>query len=262
MNNQDLLAAIGHVPEEYLPELEASPVRRLPKRFGLIAATVALLLTACAAPVIARSFDKVESAERSDTGNGCEVYVMVGGSRQWKYDGFRSHDAEVQVSTNPDAPQFLETQYFPTKLLDYCTPEECTISDTSLFMELSMKVPRYGKIYGIQYQQHVIPGDGTVTVPYILGDTRFMEQENRTYADVEALIFCGDITYKNIPREEPMTTDTVLAMIYSQVIFWSDGNYLYCLRIPLTYNLPVTEVEGIVTSLAAVEDISRYISAE
>lgn len=260
MNNHELFSIIGSVEDAYLLELEQPQRRCLPRHFGLIAALITLLLTACAAPVITRSFDKVESAERSGTGNGCEVYVMVNGSRQWKYDGFRSSDAEVQVTAEPDAPKNLDTQYFPVQLLEYCTPEQCNITDTSLFMELSMKVPRYGKIYGIQYQQHVIPEDGNVIVPYILEDTVFMEQESRVYADVEALVFCGDITYENIPRGEPMTIDTVFGMIYSQIIFWSDGYYLYCLRIPLTYNLPVTEVEGIVTSLTAVEDITQYLT--
>lgn len=257
MEHYDLLTAIGHVPEEYLLELEAPGVRRLPGRFGLIAATIALLLTACAAPVIARSFDKVRSAARSDTGRGCEIYVMINGSRQWKYDGFRSYDAEVQVSVDADAPQTIQEQYFPQALLNFCTPQDCQITDTGITATFSMKVPRYGTIYDIRYEQHTIPADGKVTVPGILGYS-YLEQTSRTFGTVEALVFHGDMTYPlnaDYERGDPES-----GRIYTQILFWSDGRYLYCLKLPITYNLPVTEVEGIVTSLTPVEDISQLLS--
>lgn len=258
MDRYDLLAAIGHVPEEYLPEPEAPGVRRLPRRFGLIAATVALLLTACAAPVIIRSFDKVESAERSNTGNGCEVYVMVGGSRQWKYDGFRSYDAEIQVSVDADAPETIETHYFPQQLLNFCTPQDCQVTETGIAATFSMKVPRYGTVYDIRYEQHTVPSDGKVNVPKILGYS-YLEQTSRTFGSVEALVFHGDMSYPL--SEDHQRGDPESGLIYTQILFWSDGHYLYCLKLPITYNLPVTEVEGIVTSLTAVEDITQYLAS-
>ena len=102
-----------------------------------------------------------------------------------------------------------------------------------------MKVPKHGKIYGIQYEQHVIPDDGNVTVPKILGAS-YLEQESRTYGEVQARIFHGDVSYPQKPSGKQAKGDPTVGMIYTQIIFWSDGNYLYCLKLPLTYNLPVT----------------------
>ena len=259
MKEYDLFKAIGSASDTYLMEIEEPKVRPLPRRFGFIAAVLALLLTACAAPVIAGSFDKVQSAVRSDTGRGCEIYVMINGSRQWKYDGFRSYDAEVQVSVDTDAPQTIQEQYFPQGLLTFCTPQDCQITDTGITATFSMVVPRYGTIYDIRYEQHTIPADGKVTVPGILGYS-YLEQTSRTFGTVEALVFHGDMTYPlnaDYERGDPES-----GRIYSQILFWSDGQYLYCLKLPLSYNLPVTEVEGIITSLAAVEDITQYFARE
>jgi len=51
MNEQTLFTAIGGADDAYLLELEQPKLRRLPRHFGLIAAMLTLLLTACAAPV-------------------------------------------------------------------------------------------------------------------------------------------------------------------------------------------------------------------
>jgi len=260
MDDHILFSAIGNVDDTYLAELESTPNRHIPRRFGLVAALIALLLTACAAPVILQQFDRIRTAVRSDTGHGCEIYVMVSGSRKWKYAGFRSYDAQIQITPNPDAPGKLETHYLPVELLNYCTPAECEITDTSISMNFSMKVPRYGEIFGIRYQQYVIPEDGNVTVPKILGYS-YLEQDSRTYGNVNALIFHGDVTYPKQKGDARLTSDISAGSIYTQIIFWSDGNYLYCLKLPLTYNLPITAVEKIVTSLTAVEDVSSYITA-
>lgn len=260
MDNQELFSTIGNVDDVYLLELEQPKLRRLPNHFGLIAALIALLLTACSAPVIVRSFDKIQTAHRSDTGRGCEVYVMVGGSRQWKYEGFRSYDAEVQVVVEQDAPKNLDTQYFPVRLMDFCTPEKWEVTENAIFVDFSMNVPKDGKIYGIQYRQYTLPSDGAVTVPGILG-AFFLEQDTRNYGNAEAVIFHGGINYPKTPDSTREKPGNLSGNIYSQIIFWSDGYYLYCLKLPLTYNLPVTEVEGIVTSLTAVEDISQYLTS-
>ena len=68
MDELDIFAAIGGVDEKLLTEAP----RRLPRRWGLIAAVLALaVLTACAAPVVIRSFTAVSgaggSADRSTT---------------------------------------------------------------------------------------------------------------------------------------------------------------------------------------------------
>jgi len=261
MNEYTLFSAIGAADDAFLQELEV-PRRRIPRNFGLVAAILALMLTACAAPVIIRSFDnKVQSLQRSDTGEGSHVYVQVNGSKCWIYDGFYSHDAQVQVAAEPDAPETLEIQYFPSALLDYCTPEEVSVTDNSIIMELSTKVPRYGKIYGVLYQQHTIPEDGYVTVPNVLDDMLYQETENRKYGDIDAMIYEGRSSYSRVRKGEPVTPDSASGVVNTQIIFWSDGYYLYSLKLPITYNLPVTEVEKIVASLTQVEDITSYLSA-
>ena len=66
MNEQTLFTAIGTVDDAYLLELDQPKVRRLPRHFGLIAAMLALLLTACAAPAILQHFDALFAAGIGD----------------------------------------------------------------------------------------------------------------------------------------------------------------------------------------------------
>lgn len=260
MTNHDLYRAIGEVDDVYLLECETRPVRRVSRRFGLIAAVVALMLTACAAPVIIQTFDKVQSGNRSENGYDYVIYEYDNGSKTPSAIYYRSSDAEIEVSVNEDAPEKMETQYIPLQLLEYCDLEDYEQTDTSLSLTLSTSVPQIGRTSCVQYRQYVLSESGTVTVPNILGYMEW-EKSTKTYGDVTALEFAGLASYmETVDGERIHFEGNPLPTMTVKIIFWSDGNYLYCLKFPITYKLTNSVVEGIVTSLTAVEDISEYLT--
>lgn len=260
MNEHDLFAAVGGTEDRFLAELEESRLRRLPRHFGLIAAMLALLLTACAAPVVIRSFDKVTGGDRAETGSGFQITEYSSGSRKSVKSYFVPSGVELEVTVDPEAPQEIEEHFLPLKFLEYCQVESYTDTENEFSLSLSMKVPRYGRAYGIFYRQYVLPEDGHVHLQDIL-DSKGWERSFQTYGDVNALEFEGHGSYEDSDGGRLLYDGNHVARIYTKQIFWSDGFYLYCLKIPVTYPLTTDKVEEIVTSLTAVEDITEYLPA-
>lgn len=260
MNAQTLFTAIGTVDDIYLLDLEHSNVRRLPKRFGLIAAMLVLLLTACASPAIVQHFDVLRS------GGILNNEYTVTWDKLWKnpddyfingnYLILHPNTVVLDVTPAADAPETLAQPCIPLALLDYAAIETGELTETALSLELSATVPQYGHIRGILYRQQVIPKDSAAEITNFV-DPGLMKENMTVYGSVSALEIDGRISYPYIDTtpEKPVFT----GHIRTKHIFWSDGHYLYALKIPITYNLPVTAVEGIVTSLAPVEDISEYL---
>lgn len=260
MNEYDIFAAIGGVEDTFLAELEESRIRRLPRHSGLIAAMLALLLTACAAPVVIRSFDKVTGGSRAETGSGFQIVEYSSGSRKPTKSYFVPSGVELEVTVAPEAPQKIEEHFLPLKILEYCEVESYTDAQTEFSLSLSMKVPRFGRAYGIFYRQYVLPADGHVQLQDIL-DSREWERSFQTYGDINALEFEGNGRYEDSDGSTLLYDGNHVARIYTKQIFWSDGFYLYCLKIPVTYPLTIEKVEEIVTSLTVVEDIAEYLPA-
>lgn len=259
MDNQELFSAIGNVDDLYLLELEQPKLRRLPKHFGLIAAMIALLLTACAAPAIAQHFDALQSGgivnneftvTWDELWENPESHVANG-----DYIVLHPNTIALDVAVSENAPETLSQLYLPLSLLDHAAIETGAHTETSLSLELSIKVPRYGKVRGVLYQQHVLPKDGHIELNNFV-DSGIMKENMKTYGNISVLEIEGNTCYPLLdsPRMQ--------SAFYTKHIFWSDGNYLFCLKLPVTYYLPVTEVEGIVTSLTAVEDITQYLTTE
>lgn len=263
MNEHDLFTAIAGAEDDFLLELEQPQVRRLPKHFALIAAMLALILTACAAPVVIRSFDKVQDGAPADNGEGYRfhVYTTQKGVTT-ESTVFIPSDVDLEVSVDPDAPAVIETHYLPLKLLDYCDIESYTDTEKEFSLGLSMKVPRYGRAYGLFYRQYALPEDGNIILPDIFGvDTHEKEKSFQTYGEVTVLEFSGNSHYEDADGSTLLYDGNKVANGYIKHIFWSDGFYLYCLKIPIAYPLNITKVEDIVTSLSAVEDIGEYVDA-
>lgn len=253
MKEQDLFSAIGGVEDRFLEELEQPAVSRLPRHFGLIAAILALLLTACAAPAIIRNFRavKVGSIVESDQDLVWEEIWSDSQGHVLKVDTDRfstSKTVSLEVAVSPDAPQTIETRYIPLKLLDYCTIEDVIDEETIFSLALSMNLPKAGRSSGILFQQHVLTEDGSMKIEGVL-DRGLWETESKTYGDISVLEISGDVFYSG-------SKDS--SLVYTKHLFWSDGYYLYCLKIPITYPLNITKVEEILTSLTAVEDITEY----
>lgn len=259
MNEQTLFTAIGTVDDTYLLELDQPKVRRLPRHFGLIAAMLALLLTACAAPAILQHFDALQSGsilQNENTVTWDELWEdpdahFVEGN----YIILQPNTVALNVTVAENAPEALDQPCLPLDLLDYVSILNGTLTETSLCLEFTGKIPQHGQIRGIFYQQHVLPEDGHIEVENFV-DAGIMSENMKTYGDISALEIEGRICYPLLdnPREQPA--------VYTKHIFWSDGHYLYALKLPISFYLPITAVEDIITSLTPVEDISQYLPAE
>lgn len=263
MDECSLFAAIGGVDETYLQELEHPQTRRLSRHFGLIAAVLALLLTACAAPVILRHFDALKDGGIQSTQQDVKWNDLFENPEQhispYKSDTFTFSDTVIlRVNRAEDAPQTITQHYLPESLLDYTTLESINSTDAVLSLELSAKVPKYGRVYGLLYQQRIIPEGGRVEVPGIL-EPGFWEETFTTYGDISAMEITGDTTYEDENGNIILEEGGRLPRIFTKHVFWSDGHYLFCLKIPITYGIPITALEEIVTSLTPVDDISEYL---
>ena len=271
MDERSLFAAIGGVDEIYLQELEHPKIHRLPRHFGLIAAVLALLLTACAAPAVMRTFDKLQTGKVADNGQGYrgsyfQFIPGEGWSEEMAY--FIPSDVELEISVDPEAPGRIETRYLPTELLAHCRVEACTDTDTEFSLSLSMEAPGNARAYGIYYRQYALPEDGRMVIPDVFGSElrrmALLEEQTelqpsfRTYGDISALEYSGEFEYENADGDTICYNNRV-AKFHTKYLFWSDGFYLYCMKLPVIYPLRITEVERIVTGLTAAEDISAYL---
>lgn len=261
MTNQDLYRAIGEAEDSYLLECEQSAGRRVPRRFGIIAAVVALMLTACAAPVIVQTYDKIRTGEQTITEPDYVIYVYENGSKKPTYIYYRSTDAEVEVSVNEDAPEKIETLYIPEKLLEYAVPEFYEQTDTAFTLTLSAPIPSLGRIACVQYRQYALNEDGGVKVPEILGIMK-CEKTTKTYGKVTVLEFFYRGPYERTAEGEMVMSVEVLPVLTEKVLFWSDGDYLYCLKFPQVNRFTTSAVEEVVNSLTPVDDLSQYLTAE
>lgn len=278
MNEETLFEAIGAVEYRFLKDLEQTPIRRLPKHFGLIAALIALLLTACAAPVVVRNLSALKGGSIVASENDLNIekvmldkygkVIMSSGPSTVSTSGTVS----LNVEPAGDLPESIETHYLPLKLLEHCQVESWSVTDTLLSLELSMdttgsvrdtraNVLVYRqplRAYGLVYQQQLLPQDGKVVSKGVLG-TGLWDQHSVTYGDLSTVEFTGKWTADMLDLEAG-------EMIHGRInvnirhIFWSDGIYLYGLRLvgvpPLGSSVTVQEI---LDSLTAVEDLSQYL---
>lgn len=269
MDEHSLFAAIGGVDDVSLRELEQPKIRRLPRRFGLIAAMLALLLTACAAPVVMRTFDKIQAGAVADNGQGYNgSYYLFTPGEGWSEEVpyFIPSDVELEIAVDSAAPDSIETRYLPLELMAHCQVEAYTDTDSEFSLSLSMKAPGNQRAHGIYYRQYALPENGHMVIPDIFGSEllsqRFygteLQQSFQTYGDIAALEFNGEVEYED-SEGNLICYDNRVARFHTKYLFWSDGLYLYCMKIPVIYPLRITDVEQIVTSLTPVGDISEYL---
>lgn len=256
MNEETLFEAIGAVENRFLEELEEPTVRHLPKHFGLIAALIALLLTACAAPVVIRSFDKVIDGSPAETGPGFQVYVYENGGLTETY--FRPSGFDLEVNVSPDAPETIMDHYLPLAFLEHSQIESYSNTEQEFSLSLSMRVPRYGRIYGITYFQRVLPKDGIVYLEGVLDHPEW-EQALRTFGETKVLELSGKSSYTDQEGNTILYNGNWIALITTKQLYWSDGHYLFGLHYPVTFPLSDADTEPIINSLTVVEDLSQYL---
>lgn len=266
MKEQELFAAIGGVEVRFLEEVEQPKVRRLPKYFGLIAALVALLLTACAAPVVVRNFAAVKNGSivESERDMVMEKIWKDKGENPVAHIGpdvyYTSGQVSLAVETSPDAPETIEECYLPVKLLEYCNVENWSIDDTVLSVELSMDTTKNRRVYSIFYQQQTLPEEGLAAMDGVLGNGFWQERES-VFGEITAMEFYGRGAIRCVDLKtgkELHGRNTLNESI--RHVFWSDGMYLYGMRLISLWPLNGTaSVEDILDSLTAVDDLDQYL---
>ena len=277
MKEYQLFEAIGGVEDRFLQELEESSVRHLPRRFGLVAALIALMLTACAAPVVVRNLSALKEASIVRTEEDIDLEQLHkeqhGGSVEFLGPSvlYMSEKVAMEVETAEELPQTMETYYLPVKLLEACRVENWSVDDTVLRVELSMETTSLRdlrpnvyvyrqpmQVYGLVYQQQLLPEDGRVESEGVLG-IGMWDQRETAYGEISAVEFDGKWT---VDAQDLETGELIRGRINSRIrhIFWSDGVYLYGLRLvsvpPLNTELKMQDILG---SMTAVEDLSQYL---
>lgn len=268
MTEQDLFAAIGQAEDRFLPEFREERCRRLPRHFGLIAAVLALIFTACAAPVVIRSFDKLQNgrvvaSEHDKIWAYYTVYTKDGTILKEKETTlYESGDLEIQVEAAEDAPKTIEQYRLPMKLFDLYEAVDYSLEDGLLRVEFQGTAPQNEILIGIEYRQYALPADGTITVEDFFSPGP-MEETVKTYADITVLQYSGyaesvDPSYFSGQESAQRTYHTVTA----RYLFWSEGMYLYCLKLPKVYPLiNDSDFEEILLSLAEAENLSACLPA-
>lgn len=256
MNEETLFEAIGDVENRFLEEFEEVPVRHLPKHFGLIAAMIALLLTACAAPIVIRSFDKVIRGNRSETGFGYFVRTYENGVLTETH--FLPSGLDLEVKVSPDAPEKIMEHYLPLAFLEHSQIESYSDTDQEFSLSLSMKIPRYGRVYGITYFQRILPKDGLVYLEDVMDHDEW-RQTMRTFGETKVMEISGHDAYTDADGNTICYNGNWIARITTKQLYWSDGHYLFGLHYPVTYPLSDADTEPIINSLTAVDDLSQYL---
>lgn len=269
MREQDLFTAIGGTEDAFLMELDEPPsLKRFPKQFGLIAAIFVLLLTACAAPVVIRSFDKLRQGSIVESEQDIRIPRVISsdGTVVEADTLYVSRTVSLEVDVDEDAPETIQSRYIPAALLERCTVEACTDSESLFSLELSMDGPKNSRITDIRYQQLPLPKDGKMEVQGILS-SGIWRQKLRTYGRASVLEITGLSKYETALGEvhigHMLAGGEHIRSIQTRQIFWSDGLYLYALKLPFyPPYIRDSKFEEIITSLTPVEDITEYLAFE
>lgn len=256
MDELDLFEAIGNVDEELLLEYP----RRITtlRKMGLIAAVLTLaVLTACAAPVVLRTFQAVAGGEVELVREAYMDRVLIfdretgdiigaSGSREW-------HPAEYEITLDITAeaerPDSLEELYAPAWV-----PEDyVNFYDRS---EENCRILRYSTgdrngIFGnyVIFRQSLLPQGNPVVFTDSLSEFRevfvnAMASSYETYGEATVLELCPRLKDMG---DFPLTEELLLEA--RRYLYWSDGAYLFRLTIP--YEMDDQTVTQIIESVTA-----------
>lgn len=232
MNEHDLYHAIGDADKKFLRECETRPSHR-PRRFVLIAAVVALMLTACA-PAAIQAFNALSTGNVDKT--------------EAHYKGKDVYEVTAQIEISPDAPYTLETRYFPTAMEPYLEGGTYSFSDWAFSLRCYAGEGRENEIF---FMQSAFPEENRNPESYLITILTSDEVSNpettlKTYGEVQVMEF-------NIKL---MSTGSPEGFFPYRVLCWSDGMYFYYLQIPEFWT--DEQAAEMVSSLTVMEDLSAY----
>lgn len=240
MTNQDLYRAIGEADDAFLLECETQPVRRVSRRFGLIAAVIALMLTACAAPVAVQAFHALKEASVTQTGHKTIEFEVTPDTLEANI-----YQLQLDVEISPDAPDTVETTYFPTALEKYGRDFRWYgLNDNAYCVYFDMGETTW---HGYSFTQRPLSyhlQDGKISLELWSSTVHPLEVSSKTYGDVTALeVISGGLAASSAEG----------AFSYAERgLYWSDGMYLFSIWLPVdTSDELVTEI---LNSLALKED--------
>lgn len=256
MDELDIFAAIGGVEEELLNE---QPRRLLPRRCGLIAAVLALaVLTACAAPVVVRTFNAISGGEAEQTRQSHRVGSMVLDNQTGAFiisGSWEMEPAEYEITLELEGegrrPQELEERYAPTWVPeDYVNQFDNSEEGNAVLRFCTLDSPDAWLRY-VEFRQSLLPEGDPVTFTDTFSVFRGvfvngMDSRNVTYGEATVL--------ELYPRLTELELENIHAFFFqaSRYLYWSDGAYLFRLEIP--YEMDTDTVERIIASVQIVEN--------
>lgn len=256
MDELDLFEAIGQVDEELLIDKtrRITPLRKM----GLIAAVLTLaILTACAAPVVLRTFQAV---------SGGEVELTKEGGRRLAFliDNETGERTMVSQSVEPAQyritldiagegvrPDALEELYAPVWIPeDYVNSYEESETDSHILRYVTDSWAGFPARY-VEFRQSLLPEGNPVTFTDSFTGFRGlhvnrMDGEYVVYGEAAVL----ELREEMDAEEAACFCDSFMQI--SRYLYWSDGAYLFRLEIP--WDMDSRTVEQIITSVQIVKE--------
>lgn len=232
MTNRDLYQSIGEVSDAFLLECEIRPSRR-PRRFVLIAAVIALMLTACA-PAAIQAFNALSN----DNVDKTEAH----------YKGKDVYEVTAQIEISPDAPYTIETRYFPTAMEPYLEGGTYSFSDWAFSLRCYAGEGRENEIFFLQssFTEENRNPENYLIMILTSDELSTPETTLKTYGEVQVMEFDVELQDSRFPE----------GFVAFRNLCWSDGMYFYFLQIPEFWT--DEQATEMVSSLTVMEDLSAY----
>lgn len=267
MTEHDLFSAIGYADEAFLTEDARPTARRLPRHLGLIAAMLTIvILTACAAPVIWEAIS-IEGARVVYTGEVDSFVRHYDSSASTSY--FETpimqacYQIEMDIALSEALPDTIETAYLPT-----CVPETWELSEQVVYPYLTdaglqQKLISNWTLWlsdtdmsSIILEQVPLsfydPEDPAVDWFYV-PTTAQLENQILPINGMDVLEVSYPDCVRTIYLEWSQKYETI-PWPGERICYWSDGIYLFKLRVP--YDMELSTVESVISSIA-VADLSQ-----
>lgn len=253
MNEQDLFAALGEIDDCLLLSPE-QPRKLSLRRFGLIAAILcALVITACAAPVILGAIQSGDPEYLKEQ----EYEIRHFDSREeTQYTLTYQEDVytvELKITTADEIPETIETAYLPAAVPESWEGEETVINSGGGTLTCKWDIRSDAGSAIAIYQQWPLnadDADGTKTI-YVYADPGAeVEAQMHAVGQISVLEIACTANPQAVQNED-MEHPVVFTTGGKRDFYWSDGKYLFRLYVP--YELDISAVEGIVSGLTAVD---------